>query len=155
MCTYILTATGELVNASVSNGKISAREFADKAVPNGSPTHYGLGAGVDYGVDNVVENVGNGIDTAHQLLDTWTPRYSHLVFQAGCKGGGTREIQSGLNKLGYDLIVDGDFGSLTAAAVIQFQKEHDLDADGMVGRDIRIFLIRAVSENKGAVDRGQ
>ena len=43
---YIKTANGELVHASASNGKVTTREFADKAVPNGGPTHYGLVAGV-------------------------------------------------------------------------------------------------------------
>ena len=39
---YIKTVKGELVHASASNGKVTTRDFADKAVPNGGPTHYGL-----------------------------------------------------------------------------------------------------------------
>ena len=152
---YIKTAKGELVHASASNGKVTTRDFADKSVPNGGPTHYGLVAGVEYGVsqivDNASHNVENGTVSTLNLKENWSPRYSHLMFKEGSKGGGTREIQTGLNKLGYGLIVDGEFGSLTAAAVIQFQKDYDLEADGIVGRDTWGALVRAVNQIEGAV----
>ncbi|AYC29634.1 peptidoglycan DD-metalloendopeptidase family protein [Paenisporosarcina cavernae] len=43
------------------------------------------------------------------------------------------ELQEKLNKLGASLEVDGINGSNTSAAVKQFQKEHDLVADGKAG----------------------
>ncbi len=148
---YIKTAKGELVHASASNGKVTTRDFTDKAVPNGGPTHYGLVAGVAYGVDNASFNVENGTDSTLCLKDNWSPRYSYLVFKEGDKGGGTREIQAGLNRLGYDVFIDGEFGPLTAAAVIQFQKDRGLEADGVVGKNTWSALIRAVNQNEGAV----
>lgn len=146
---YIKTTKGELVHASASNGRVTTRDFADKAIPNGGPTHYGLVAGVDYGVDNASYNVENSTDSTLNLKENWSPRYSHLMFKEGSKGGGTREIQTGLNKLGYDVVIDGEFGPLTAATVIQFQKDHALEADGIVGKNTWAALIRAVNQTEG------
>lgn len=48
---------------------------------------------------------------------------------------GTRvsELQVLLNACGYSLRVDGDFGSLTEAAIRAFQQQHELRVDGVVG----------------------
>ena len=42
-------------------------------------------------------------------------------------------LQIHLNNLGYGLFVDGDFGIETYKAVIDYQKKHNLDVDGIVG----------------------
>ena len=52
----------------------------------------------------------------------------------GDKGDLVTELQLRLNKFGYHLIPDGDFGKLTLGAVKDFQKGHGLEADGMVGQ---------------------
>ena len=148
---YIKTTNNELVHASASNGKVTTREFADKAVPNGGPTHYGLVAGVDYGVENTRNPMENPVDNASPSKTQWKPKYAHLVFALGSMGRGTEEIQTGLNMLGYTLDVDSRFGPLTEAAVIQFQKNHWLDADGRVGKATWAALIRAVNQNEGTV----
>ena len=41
--------------------------------------------------------------------------------------------QQALNKKGYSLTVDGDFGTLTQAAVKNFQRVNKLTDDGIVG----------------------
>ena len=146
---YIKTAKGELVHASASNRKVTTREFADKAIPNGGPTHYGLVAGVDYGVDNATDFADNLMEST--VKSRWKPQFSHLRFRQGDKGGGTREIQTGLNKLGYGLKVDGEFGTLTAAAVMEFQKDHGLEADGVVGKNSWAALMDAVNQSEGTV----
>ena len=48
---------------------------------------------------------------------------------------GTRctELQTKLNKIGYKLTVDGDFGNLTFLAVIDFQGKNGLVQDGLAG----------------------
>lgn len=56
----------------------------------------------------------------------------------GAKGNITKWIQKRLISLGYSCGssgVDGDFGSGTEKAVKNFQKEHGLTADGIVGKD--------------------
>ena len=144
---YIKTANGDLVHASTSNGKVTTREFADKSIPNGGPTHYGLVTGVDYGMDNVDVSVEYSVEneSAAGKKIQWKPQFSRLRFQQGDKGGGTREVQTGLSKLGYDIAIDGEFGPLTEAAVRTFQEANGLDADGIVGKDTWAVLIRAVN----------
>lgn len=46
---------------------------------------------------------------------------------------GVKWIQWELNEAGYDLDVDGKFGSGTLAAVKDFQKKNGLEVDGLVG----------------------
>ena len=58
----------------------------------------------------------------------------------GCKGGAVTRLQTWLNDLlipeGMDFIIDkdGDFGPVTETAVKQFQTNHGLTADGIVGQ---------------------
>lgn len=42
-------------------------------------------------------------------------------------------IQQRLLRFGYDLKVDGDYGTATAAAVRNFQRRKGLEVDGTVG----------------------
>jgi hypothetical protein len=44
-----------------------------------------------------------------------------------------KELQTDLNRFGFDVQVDGLFGSETEAAVHQFQLDHNLASDGIVG----------------------
>ncbi|MBE9223883.1 peptidoglycan-binding protein [Phormidium sp. LEGE 05292] len=58
---------------------------------------------------------------------------SRPVISSGSKGNDVKYLQQLLNKKGYSLKVDGDFGPHTVAAVKQFQKSHGLAVDGVVG----------------------
>ena len=54
----------------------------------------------------------------------------------GSKGAAVTELQTMLDKLGYDLGpcgIDGDFGKATEAAVRSFQSDHRLTVDGICG----------------------
>ena len=137
-----------LIHASEGNDCVCHRSFEDATIPNGGPNLYGLIAGVEYeGID--IEAVATSGSTAK----AWDPLYDHLVFLYGkkedgslrCVGNGTRKIQEGLNLCGADLDVDGEFGPKTEAAVIAFQEEHGLEADGIVGPDTWEALIDAVN----------
>ena len=55
------------------------------------------------------------------------------LLRKGSKGEGVKWLQYELNKYGYGLKVDGDFGNLTFNAVRQFQSKHNLARDGVVG----------------------
>ena len=58
------------------------------------------------------------------------------------KGNGVRWLQYILNeKGGYKLIVDGSAGLLTIGAVMDWQKKHGLEADGIVGPKTKESLL--------------
>ena len=66
------------------------------------------------------------------------------LLRKGSKGQAVKELQEKLNKLGYGLTVDGDFGSKTESAVISFQKKYKLEIDGIVGNETRNALDSAI-----------
>lgn len=53
----------------------------------------------------------------------------------GDNGSSVKELQTKLNKFGYKLAVDGDFGDNTEKAVKAFQKKNKLSVDGVVGKN--------------------
>jgi peptidoglycan hydrolase-like protein with peptidoglycan-binding domain/lysozyme family protein len=55
------------------------------------------------------------------------------ILRQGERGADVRELQELLNAEGASLVVDGDFGPGTKAAVLAFQQEAGLTADGVVG----------------------
>lgn len=64
------------------------------------------------------------------------PSVNNNVLSIGDTGENVRKLQEQLVKLGYNVGSkgpDGDFGSKTYAAVIDFQRKHNLDDDGIVG----------------------
>lgn len=60
------------------------------------------------------------------------------------KGEDVKTIQETLKRLGYSPgAIDGIFGEETEAAVVDFQEEHNLYADGIVGPNTRRALLQA------------
>lgn len=60
----------------------------------------------------------------------------HPTIRRGSKGDDVRLAQTMLYNLGYDLGkygIDGDFGPATEAAVKEFQSDHKLTKDGVIG----------------------
>ena len=55
------------------------------------------------------------------------------LLKKGSKGDSVKLLQELLNKHGFNLTVDGDFGNKTEEAVKQFQKHLNLTVDGIVG----------------------
>ena len=137
---YVKISNDMLVHASASNLMVTTRLFADRTIANGGPNSYGLISGVDYGVEE-----GVSTDTAASAASVWNPRYTRLVFKSGCMGDGVRELQTGLNLLGNTLSVDGRFGPQTEAAVLLFQTQQGLEADGVAGPKTWAALIAAVN----------
>ena len=64
--------------------------------------------------------------------------------QYGAKGNNVRWVQWHLNQTGEKLKIDGDFGKLTKAAVLRFQKIKKLVQDGIVCVKTRAALKKAV-----------
>ena len=146
------TAKGNLSNGRRSDGKElkpGTAVFTDK---NGDKTHIGLyiggskvieASGVEAGVcmSNVsatkwkcwgeLKNISYTDDSGFPDNPVW-----HPTIRRGSKGQDVKDCQTMLYNLGYNLGkygIDGDFGSATEAAVKEFQRDHKLNADGVVG----------------------
>lgn len=63
----------------------------------------------------------------------------------GMKGDPVANLQTILNKYGYNLAVDGSFGPKTLAAVKDYQKKNGLAVDGMVGPQTQAALFSNTS----------
>ena len=71
------------------------------------------------------------------------------TLRKGDSGEDVRELQERLNQLGYDCgEADGEFGTKTKNAVVQFQTKHGLKPDGVVGRKTWAELDGAKPEEK-------
>lgn len=77
------------------------------------------------------------------------PQYLFSVLMRfGSKGNEVKELQKRLNREGMaieKLVVDGDFGKRTQSAVKNYQKNHGLVADGIVGAKTRAELNKPVN----------
>ena len=76
---------------------------------------------------------------------------SRPTIRKGNKNKYVKEVQQKLIELGYNLGIcgaDGDFGTATEAAVKQFQRDHGLTADGVVGQKTYAALDAAEKPSK-------
>ena len=77
-----------------------------------------------------IDNATTQVITQKPKLETWPPR----TIDEHCSGWAeVWLLQSLLKCRGYNVLVDGIWGSLLTDKVRQFQREHQLDADGAVG----------------------
>ena len=73
------------------------------------------------------------------------------ILRTGSRGQDVKDLQSRLQYLGYySDEIDGQFGAMTKAAVIEFQKVNGLDADGMVGSETKKLLFSVQAKPKPA-----
>lgn len=95
-------------------------------------THWGELNGVDYG------SISSSMPVSAPSEQTKDKSSSDDLptLKKGAKGEYVTLLQTKLNQKGYDLGkwgADGDFGSQTEKAVREFQQDHDLTVDGIVG----------------------
>ncbi len=70
------------------------------------------------------------------LLMLWNSGGAKALSQYGSRGSEVTQIQQRLAELGYDPgAADGIYGARTQNAVIAFQRDQGLDADGIVGKN--------------------
>lgn len=95
----------------------------------------------------VVESNNVGVDMPNfNDADMWKPVYSEPTTdtKVGAKNDGVKWIQSMLQKIGFVLEVDGDFGGDTSSAVLRFQKYWSLTQNGVVNSATRNALKECV-----------
>ena len=66
-----------------------------------------------------------------------------MNYKKGDKGDMVRQIQKALAAAGYGVIADGIFGEITREAVLAYQSENGLKADGIVGPATMTKLLAA------------
>ena len=71
--------------------------------------------------------------STNQVVSDAQAAVSDPILAQGDRGAAVIELQKLLNAKGANLVVDGDFGAATKAAVIKFQQQNGLPADGIVG----------------------
>ena len=76
------------------------------------------------------------------------PADGRPVLRRGSTGDAVIELQRGLQKLGFMVAVDADFGAGTEVAVAAFQKGQNQDSDGIVGNDTWVAFDKAVKAVK-------
>lgn len=89
-----------------------------------------------YGQNEAKRTTFGGSTPAPAPTPTPQPSINNDVLSIGDTGEDVRELQEWLVKLGYNVGSkgpDGDFGSKTYAAVIDFQRKYNLKDDGIVG----------------------
>ncbi|RBO94938.1 putative peptidoglycan binding protein [Pseudochrobactrum asaccharolyticum] len=77
------------------------------------------------------------------------------MLRSGSSGAGVRELQTLLQRAGYSVAVDGDFGPATKKAVFEFQQERNLEVDGVVGpktQEALRLIVLSPSEQPGRQD---
>lgn len=156
------TDHGELKKGARTDGKALKPGTAVFVWDGSTYSHVGL----FIGDGTVIEAQGTkaGVTTTKLTASKWTywgelqgvdydgtvseSASSHPLIRRGNKGDAVIELQSKLAKLGYYLGkcgVDGDFGKDTEKAVKEFQEDHKLTVDGVVGRDTWEALDKATA----------
>lgn len=94
-------------------------------------------------------------DDGSVTIPTPTPEYQlgDRTLRSGDKGNDVAKLQQALNTLGYNAgTVDGKFGSKTKNALKAFQRDHDLDVDGIYGEKSHAALTQAMSGESGSTN---
>lgn len=87
------------------------------------------------------------LDAATGTSPGETPPAQRPMLRFGSRGDFVTLLQDSLSRLGYNVgPVDGIFGNLTQAAVVAFQRNRDLAADGIVGPITWAALDNAIAE---------
>jgi putative chitinase len=70
------------------------------------------------------------------------------VLRRGSKGDAVVQLQVALQKLGFMVAIDGDFGPGTEVAIARFQRDQRLGVDGIVGPGTWVALDKAAKSKK-------
>ncbi|WP_320194950.1 N-acetylmuramidase domain-containing protein [Agrobacterium rosae] len=71
--------------------------------------------------------------TRYSGMENPPPSKATGMLRLGSKGEGVREVQALLNRAGFSVKVDGDFGTSTDTGIRGFQEKNSLNIDGVAG----------------------
>ena len=126
---------------------ISHAEGARKGVASNhaDPEHLWNGLGLDYTMSGFRLDVAARMNIEPEK----TSDGKHLVLQKGSTGDEVKYLQLKIELLGYNTgPIDGSFGNVTEAAVIQYQKDKNLVVDGVVGDQTWASIETELSKKK-------
>lgn len=144
----VKTASGNAVHASASRGCVANSVFKDKTIRNGGWNRVGLPNFLDFGIV-YSENAPLGSASKATPVFTAVDVSGFYTVKKSCLGGSVRKLQTWLMDIGYNVGAsgsDGEFGNNTLAAVMQFQTDYGLEADGIVGQKTWAALAEARAE---------
>ena len=90
-------------------------------------------------VNSVLSYINNFALTKYDFADDFVEtgdnpyKLTHKLLKQGMKNESVKWLQFELNRLGYSLATDGNFGPRTKAAVVSYQRARALVPDGIVG----------------------
>lgn len=84
-----------------------------------------------------------------------TPTSSRSYLMIGDTGEDVRSYQEKLKRLGYKIDVDGSFGNGMLAIIKQFQKDHNLEIDGFLGKVSQTKINELINNKKGELTMSQ
>lgn len=108
-------------------------QYTDRGTVNGADSTIDM----DYFIDNIFTGKVKPISD--------TPSTDVIAKCKSFIGNRCLELQQKLNKIGYKLVEDGDFGVNTYNALIDFQKKNGLTVDGMAGENTFAKLNKLIS----------
>ena len=79
------------------------------------------------------------------------------LLKKGTEGSDVKALQEALMKLGYELLdygADGEFGSETKEALMDFQRDEGLEVDGEYGEKSHAALMDALSDEEAGNEDG-
>ena len=99
-----------------------------------------------------IDGLPEEMDMAPKLIDqdfAWAKVLNgSKILRQGDHGMEVSALQSKLAQLGYDIGQDGDFGSGTKRTVLQFQNDHSLGSDGVIGPGTAGKIESLLSQNE-------
>lgn len=133
----------KLTVAQVKSGHKGFAAHDDISKAYKQSTHWDPGPNFpwNYFLGRVAALVGGGVKGPEPVDQAPDPGYSN----AGFSTAHIKETQSKLNKLGYNLDVDGRRGPATLAAIKDFQGKQGLTVDGLPGPQTQARLDAAIA----------
>ena len=154
---YVLNANPSGTLLSMGSKGEEVRNLQEKLIARGySVGSYGADGDFGEGTYNAVVKFqkANGLEADGIVGQaTWTALGTeNTLLRLGSKGSEVLILQETLIRKGYSVGsygADGDFGQRTYDAVVQFQREHGLEVDGIVGPETWIALNELNDWNPG------
>ena len=163
--TLTLNSTGEAVRALQENlhilgyynssitghyGKLTKEAVRQFQKKNGLTADGVAGTRTLSKIYSMLADGGSAGTTGGVSGPSTTPDPASVLLNKGSSGEIVRQLQENLHTLGfYDGVISGNYGNLTKEAVRQFQKKHDLTADGVAGPRTLAKIAEEIAKKNG------